>query len=106
VTFWDIPFWTRVWKGLQRLAGGLLLFGGHKILELAMPFIVGKDPAVEYYAGILLKATFLIVYAVLLSDIVHVIVGWERRRTDPSEVATLRRRIEHLEAYTGSGRPV
>jgi hypothetical protein len=54
----DVEFWKRIWKAVQRLLGAA---------------------AVEYWSSVGLNVAFLVIYALLLSEMIEVLIWWRRR---------------------------
>lgn len=76
---WDVEFWQRIWKVIQRLLGALVLLGVHAGFDRLVPFVVHRYPAVEFWSSVGLNVAFLVVYGLLLSEMIEVLIWWKHR---------------------------
>ena len=79
----DKPFWTRVWKAIQRIIGAFLLFGAHTLLDWAQQRFLNKQVWLENMLSNILLTAFVIVYLILLFEVV---IAFIPRRSPKTEV--------------------
>lgn len=75
----DVDFWTRIWRAVQRLLGAAVLLAAHAAFDRLIPFVVHRYPMVEYWSSVGLNVAFLAIYSLLLIEMIEVLIWWRRR---------------------------
>jgi hypothetical protein len=79
---WDITFWGKIWRAIQRLLGALLLIGFHCLLEFLLGLVFRRYEWLENFVSIALLVVFLFIYFLLLVDILFIFLPIRQARRE------------------------
>jgi hypothetical protein len=68
----DLVFWGKIWKALQRILGALMLFGFHQLAEYLLCLGLKQYPWLQNAVSEILIVAFLIIYFILLVEIIFI----------------------------------
>jgi hypothetical protein len=85
-TIFDISFWKKIFRALERIAGAALLMGGHWLLDLALRYTLNSLPTVESLIKTGLLVAFIVIYIKLLYDMVCIFVTVPWRKSNDQTV--------------------